>query len=107
MLMTVRIEVDLSRIQDLSPKQTRAAVLLASGLMHKQIAGELGVSLAGATKTVQRVYQTLGVKTSAEVAIMLQAAGLLNVMVQHSSRPKSKSASQARRAKQGTRDAGS
>lgn len=61
----------ISRIQTLTPQQTRVLSMIAEGLLNKQIAYELGVSEATVKAHVSAVLQKLGVDSRTQAVIKL------------------------------------
>lgn len=65
----------ISRIQTLTPQQTRVLAMLAEGLLNKQIAYELNVSEATIKAHVSAVLQKLGVDSRTQAVIRLSRIG--------------------------------
>jgi DNA-binding NarL/FixJ family response regulator len=61
----------ITRIQTLTPQQTRVLSMIAEGLLNKQIAYELGVSEATVKAHVSAVLQKLGVDSRTQAVIKL------------------------------------
>ncbi|WP_367891906.1 LuxR C-terminal-related transcriptional regulator [Turicimonas muris] len=57
----------------MSPREREVAVLLAQGLLYKQIADRLGCSERTVKFHKARIAEKLGVKTSVEIALKLSA----------------------------------
>ena len=65
----------ITRIQTLTPQQTRVLGMLAEGLLNKQIAYELNVSEATIKAHVSAVLQKLGVDSRTQAVIQLARIG--------------------------------
>jgi DNA-binding NarL/FixJ family response regulator len=65
----------ISRIQTLTPQQTRVLAMLAEGLLNKQIAYELNVSEATIKAHVSAVLQKLNVDSRTQAVILLSRIG--------------------------------
>jgi DNA-binding NarL/FixJ family response regulator len=65
----------ITRLQSLTPQQTRVLGMLADGLLNKQIAYELGVSEATIKAHVSAVLQKLGVDSRTQAVIQLSKLG--------------------------------
>lgn len=65
----------ISRLQTLTPQQSRVLGMLGEGLLNKQIAFELGVSEATIKAHVSAVLQKLGVDSRTQAVIQLTKIG--------------------------------
>ncbi len=65
----------ISRLQTLTPQQSRVLGMLGEGLLNKQIAYELGVSEATVKAHVSAVLQKLGVDSRTQAVIQLTKIG--------------------------------
>ena len=65
----------ISRLQTLTPQQSRVLGMLGEGLLNKQIAYELGVSEATIKAHVSAVLQKLGVDSRTQAVIQLTKIG--------------------------------
>lgn len=65
----------ISRLQTLTPQQSRVLGMLAEGLLNKQIAYELGVSEATIKAHVSAVLQKLAVDSRTQAVIQLSKIG--------------------------------
>lgn len=60
-------EVDLTPVEDLSPRQRHVMLLLLSGRSRKELAAELSISTHTANEYVAGVFATLGVHSRSEL----------------------------------------
>src|SRR6266403_1046286 len=71
--LSAAADPDMSRLRDrlvtLTPQQVRVLVMLAEGLLNKQIAYELGVSEATIKAHVSAILQKLGVESRTQAVI--------------------------------------
>jgi DNA-binding CsgD family transcriptional regulator len=65
----------LNRLAGLSQRETEVAVAIASGASTKEIAGRLGISIHTARRHTERVFAKLGVRSRAQVVMMLHDGG--------------------------------
>src|ERR1700754_377680 len=71
--ISVAADPDMTRLRDrlvtLTPQQVRVLMMLSEGLLHKQIAYELGVSEATIKAHVSAILQKLGVESRTQAVI--------------------------------------
>ncbi|MEL6947624.1 MAG: response regulator transcription factor, partial [Pseudomonadota bacterium] len=65
----------ISRLETLTPQQTRVLLMIAQGLLNKQIAYELSVSEATVKAHVSAVLQKLNVDSRTQAVIALGKLG--------------------------------
>jgi non-specific serine/threonine protein kinase len=75
--LTVQPEVAASLTARLTPREQEVAVLLASGLTNKQIAGNLVVSPATVRSHVEHILVKLDLRSRAQVAVWASQQGLV------------------------------
>jgi DNA-binding NarL/FixJ family response regulator len=65
----------IARLAKLTPQQVRVLMMLAEGLLNKQIAYELGVSEATIKAHVSAILQKLGVDSRTQAVIAMNRVG--------------------------------
>ena len=75
-LAASRRERASAMVQTLSPRQFEVTRMVASGLLNKQIAGELGLSEKTVKMHRKLVMEKLGLRTSAELIRVAVEAGI-------------------------------
>src|SRR5262249_32243129 len=65
-----------SRLEALTPREREVMALVTSGLMNKQIAGELGVQVITIKAHRGRVMQKMGARSLAELVKIAEALGV-------------------------------
>ncbi len=72
--------VQAPRPAGLSEREAEVLMLLARGLVTKQIAYELGISVKTADNHIQHIYGKIGVSTRAGATIFAMEHGLVGVV---------------------------
>jgi DNA-binding CsgD family transcriptional regulator len=61
----------------LSPRELEVALLIVTGLTSKEVGTKLGIKRGTVDKTIDHIYDKLGIRSRAQLAIWLMDRGLL------------------------------
>jgi DNA-binding NarL/FixJ family response regulator len=61
----------------LSPRELEVALLIVTGLTSKEVGTKLGILRGTVDKTIEHIYDKLGIRSRAQLAIWLMDRGLL------------------------------
>lgn len=75
--MSTDLQTAIARAKALPPRQRQVLACLGRGLLAKETADELGVSLSTVSNTRTAIYRTLGVTNAPEAVRVALAAQLV------------------------------